>query len=344
MSSVAPQDDLTMQPNPLETTLKKLAEDTGPVSVASLYTLSGLDPDDVQQVRSAWPMIPVDRRESAMRHLVEIAEENFEVDFNSIYRLGLTDQDPEVRSTAIDGLWEDNDPALIELLIRFMQSDTAESVRAAAAGALGRYVLAGELEEIPAAKIEPVTAALRATLLKTDESIEVRRRALEALGFLGADEAAELIDQSYKDPNERMRVSAVFAMGRSADAQWGEVVIGELNSANPEMRFEAARASGELEYAPALPGLSNLIDDVDDEVQKAALWALGEIGGDTARRRLIKVLDSDAGYLHEVAEEALDELEFKTGNLDFSLLEVGEDDGDSWALDLADEDDTALDD
>ena len=164
-------------------TLRKLVEDTEPISVASLYAFSSLERADTEKINRAWPTIPVDRRQSAMQHLVEIAEENFEVDFNSIYRIGLTDPDPDVRAAAIGGLWEDTDPQLIAPLIRDMQSDPAESVRAAAAAALGQFVLAGEYDELPAQKIMPVLDALQATYTKVAESVEVRRRALEALAY-----------------------------------------------------------------------------------------------------------------------------------------------------------------
>jgi hypothetical protein len=69
------------------------------------------------------------------------------------------------------------------------------------------------------------------------------------------------------------------------------------------------------------------------------VWALGEIGGDKARRLLVAVLESDAAHLHEEAEDALAELEFKSDNLDFSMFDF-EDDDEEWVLDEAvDEDD-----
>lgn len=328
---------------PIETTLKRLAEATEPISVASLYAFSGPDRTDVEQIDRVWPTIPTDRRRVAMQHLVEIAEENFEVDFNSIYRIGLNDPDPEVRATAIDGIWEDNDPALIAPLIQFMQTDTSAGVRAAAATALAQFVLAGEYEELPAAKIDPVIAALQSTYLKDGESVEVRRRALESLAYHTFDELPDYIRAAYQHSSERMRVGAVQAMGRSADEQWAEMVLHELASPNPEMRFEAAQACGELEVLSAAMPLAELVDDVDDEVQKAAVWALGQIGGDAARRVLTQVLEGDLAYLHEAAEDALAELEFKNGNLDFKLLDISgpdddDDDEEEWLLDLVNED------
>lgn len=269
-----------------------------------------------------------------MHHLIEIAGDNFEVDFGSIYRLGMTDPDPDVRATAISGLWDDTDPALIAPLIKIMQSDDADKPRAAAASALGRFVYEGEIEEIDASKVTPAVLALKTTHTDPNESVEVRRRALEALSFLGYDEVGALIEQAYRDPDSRMRLSAVFAMGRSSDQRWGEIVEQELDSTDPEMRYEAARACGEMQYAPAVKHVSRLVDDVDEDVQRAAVWALGQLGGDYARDILMSVLDSNAVYLHEEAEDALSEWEFNTGNLNFAMMDFGDDDDEEeWVLD-----------
>ena len=55
--------------------------------------------------------------------------------------------------------------------------------RAAAAGALGRYVFAGEIEEISAQELREIEDLLL-EVLNSDQPKVVRRYALEALGFL----------------------------------------------------------------------------------------------------------------------------------------------------------------
>jgi HEAT repeat protein len=129
-------------------------------------------------------------------------------------------------------------------------------------------------------------------------------------------------------------------MGRSLDTErWGEIVLEELAAPSPEMRFEAARAVGELEYAPAVRQLGELLEDVDEEIQQIAVWSLGQIGGDKARQLLTMVLDSDAEHLHEEAEDALAELEFKADNLDLMMFDFEDDDEDDWVLDADPDDD-----
>ncbi len=327
-----------------EQTLKNLSSLDEPISVAALYALSGLDKNQLEQVKSIWNTLPADRRVAAMQHLVELGDDTFEVDFNALFRMGLYDADPAVRAVAISGLWEDDDPALIAPLLNLLQADDSEAVRAAAASVLGHYVYEGELEELDEAKVKPVVAALKAAYRDVAQPIEVRRRALESLGFLGDDDTSQLITQAYHHANDRLKLSAVFAMGRSLDAErWGSIVVEELTASDPEMRYEAARAAGELEYAPAVRKLGELLDDVDEEVQLVTVWSLGQIGGEKARQLLMAVLDSDAEHLHEEAEDALAELEFKADNLDFTMFDFEDEDEADWVLDENpnDEDDDA---
>src|SRR5258708_13371693 len=107
-----------------------------------------------------------------------------------------------------------------------------------------------------------------------------------------------------------MRASAIFAMGRSFDHKWEPTVLQELGSDEPQMRYEAARAVGELQLHEALPQLAEMIADDDREIMEMAIWALGEIGGDEARRLLEDVIErADAAgddSLADPVEEALE--------------------------------------
>ncbi len=107
-----------------------------------------------------------------------------------------------------------------------------------------------------------------------------------ATGWTGTDFVQDIIAAAYESSDESMRVSAVFAMGRSMDATWVEPVLAELSNRNPAMRCEAARACGELEIKEAISPLIRFVSDPDPEVQAAAIEALGQIGGQRARRVL----------------------------------------------------------
>jgi HEAT repeat protein len=297
----------------VELLIKHLADESVPLSIARLYALSNLDRNDLARLEAAWPQLPDERRRAAMRHLVDIAETNFEVSFDPVFRLGLGDPDAIVREAAIDGLWEEDDPKLIAPLVALLQRDPAENVRAMAASVLGHYVYLDEIEEIPRAQVAPALRALRAIVAAPDEPLEVRRRAVEALSFSSADDVPGLIRAAYASPDERMRLSAVFAMGSSADDQWIETVIAELDSPSPAMRYEAARAAGELEARNAVPALAQMLDDPDREAQEMAIWALGQIGGEHAQKLLSELADGDDAELAEAAVDALEEMVWMHG-------------------------------
>jgi HEAT repeat protein len=232
------------------------------------------------------------------------------------------DEDEVVRSQAIEGLWEDEDLALAGLLVRLLGDDPSESVRVAAAISLGRFVLLGELEKIQAAPAMMVENGLLGAIYDPHETLEVHRRAVESIAYSGQAQVRDIIEMAYCDDEEQMRISAVFAMGRNADPIWREMVTAELDHPNPEMRYEAARACGELEASAALSALIYLIEaDPDSEVQEMAIWALGRIGGKEARRVLEACCESEDEALRQAAEEALDELDFLGGHLDLLLFE-----------------------
>jgi hypothetical protein len=306
-------------------TLEYLLTDEAPFKPSILYNLSRLERDETERLMAVWSSIPVARRQALVHELVELAETNFEVDFEPIFRWGLRDADPEVRAASVEGLWEHEDLVLMNELLHLVKNDLSDRVRAAAATSLGRFILLGELGKLPSQRSQPVFEALYDIVVQDDQALSVRRRALESIAYVGKDEVTALIHAAYEHPEEKMRISAVFGMGRSADSRWINTVMGELFSVSPEMRYEAARACGELEARVAVSRLAELIDDPDREVQEAALWALGQVGGDDARRLLELCCQEGDEATRNAAEAALAELEFLYGRFDFPLY-IFEDD------------------
>jgi len=301
--------------SPLEILLSKLYENAEIPSQASLYHLSSLEAEDVARLREIWPRLPVELRQRLAMRLAELAEADFEVDFGAVFRLGLEDEDAEVRAISVEGLWEDEDVRLVPLLVLRLREDQSVTVRAAAATSLGRFILLGELKKIRPGPYTMAYEALLAAYQDPEEHIEVQRRALESLAYVGNATVVRLIEEAHAAPDEKTRISAIFAMGRSADTRWARHVQQELFSPAPELRYEAARACGELQLREAVPELEELADDTDSEVQEAVLWALGQIGGDKARQILERYCQDGDEATRAAAEAALDELEFLHGDL-----------------------------
>ena len=276
--------------------------------------LSDLTVEDAARLVQLWLRLPAEERRRLAASLVRLAEGDFSLDFTAIFRLALHDPDAAVRASAIEGFGEDEDARLIPQLARFLLEDEAEEVRVMAAQCLGHFVLLGELEKIRPQPFEMACEALLAAHHNPQETMEVRRRALESLAYASLPALPEMLQMAYSHPEVLLRLSAVFAMGRSADPRWKEAVIQELHNPDPSMRYEAARACGELVAAAALHELVELTEDVDSEVQEAALWALGQIGGELARGTLERHLHSTNEALQEAANAALNELEFLHGD------------------------------
>jgi HEAT repeat protein len=288
-----------------------------------LYELSNMTHKQLERFREVWPKIDPSRRQLIISQLVELVENSFEVNFDPVFLLALGDEDSQVRATAIDGLWENEDQALIGPLVHLLRTDEAIRVRATAATALGRFVLLGELEGIDRAPAMLAEQALLEAIRQNVEDLEVRRRAVEAIAFSGQAGVRQIIEAAYYSEEEEMRVSALFAMGRSADLYWRTLLSEELNNPNPALRFEAARSCGELEVSRAVPRLIEMVfDEPDREVQQAAVWALGLIGGSEAREALETCYLSDDEVLSQAAADALDEMDLlSSGIIDIPLFE-----------------------
>jgi HEAT repeat protein len=211
-------------------------------------------------------------------------------------------------------------------LIDVAQWDEDRNVRAAATSALGRFILQGELGEFPEYEAVKAQDTAIAILNNNDEEVEVRRRALEAIANSSHEIVEGAIKEAYEGHEHMMRVSAIFAMGRSCDEQWSEEVMHELDSADAEMRYEAARAAGELMLLDAVPALTRMVFENDRELQDTAIWSLGEIGGKEATRVLTTLIvaarEADDEDLIEAIEDAL--ASASLGGSDLYLMRMGD--------------------
>jgi len=290
--------------------LAELKDEGQPLRATRLVHLSHLADEREQAFLDVWPQIQTERRRRVVGQLAELAEDNVELNFDAIFLACLSDTDPQVRAVAIRGLWEYEHRDLIEPLIRFLQSDDDAVVRAEAALALGRFVLQCEFGSLPDRYFRQVEQALRRTIDDDGQELEVRGRALEAIGACSLPWVREAIDRAYRSNNQRLRVSGIHAMGRNCDPSWWPILFEELKSDDPEMRYEAALACGLLAEEAAVPHLAPLLEDEDIEVREVTIAALGEIGGRQARAVLLRYLEDPSRGMREAVEEALSLVDF----------------------------------
>ena len=302
--------------------LEELGEHPGAIPSAKLYLLSDLAGQRLADFCDAFAAYPLQQQRRLVRALVQLAEDSFQVNFDAIFRKCLEHHDGEIRAAAIDGLWENESVTLIGPLVSMLRSDPSAHVRASAASALGRFVLAGELEQLD----PPIQARLTTELLTSihlkGEGLEVRRRALESVAYACTPEVLGALETAYCHEDEQMRLSAIVGMGRTCDKRWMKTVVEEMESSSAAMRYEAALASGNLAAREAVPALTRLLEDPDPQVRDAAIWALGQVGGDQAKQALLAALDDADEDAAAALEEALAEHALSEGDLDFPMYEL----------------------
>ncbi len=305
--------------SPIDEIISELQNSDKPLSSVKLTELSSINSEELQLFKEVWPTIERKRRQQAVSRLVELAEENFELDFDNVFKNCLDDPDAEVRSRAIDGLWENEEPSLINTLLNLLEHDRSERVQAAAAAALGRFVMLAEHQKLHSSYSSKIYQALLAAIGDNRQALEVRRRALEAIAPMGSPKVEKAISEAYHNGHPKLRASSIYAMGKNCNPAWLPILLKELANADAEIRYEAAGACGEIGEEEAVPYLTNLVEDPDLEVQLATIQALGKIGGTEAKNRLEQCLDDDSEVIQQAAEQALRELNEGEEPLSFSL-------------------------
>jgi HEAT repeat protein len=315
-----------LKPISFKTIIEALLEDNTPFNPRYLNRLSGLESHDIALLREAWPKVSLRRREALLEDLEEIHIADDLLNFEAVARLALKDKVASVRTRAIRILREYE---LVDLLPTFQEmaeADPDDDVRAGATAALSTYIYLGEVEDISPAKLKQVEECLL-RLVSSPQPTLVRRRALEALGFSSRQEVNGLIDQAYASDDVDWVITALFAMGRSANSHWIPQVMKMITHQHPGVRAEAAGAAGELEIKSARKNLLDLLGDDDLDVRMAAIWSLSQIGGKGVRKaleHLLKTTDNDEEA--EQIESALENLDFteEMQNLDiFNLSDNG---------------------
>ncbi len=307
-----------MEPNklspseiPFQQVLDALLDADTPLNPRFLYRLSDLERQEIAQLQSIWTRVALWRRQALLEDVQELNEKDSLLSFEAFGRFAVTDEDPKVRQLALETLADYEEKSLAPIFINRLKEDQAPSVRAAAASGLGRFVYAGELEELPQGMLHEIEELLLAKFNSSDTP-EVRRAILGSLGYSSRAEVDRLIETAFASDDRQWKTTALLAMGRSANSEWEPQVLAMLKSNYPALRAEAARAAGELELRQALPNLVELLDDPDPATHRAVIWSLSQIGGEGVQELLQKL------YQEASDEDELELIEAATENLTFN--------------------------
>lgn len=242
----------------------------------------------------------------------------------------LDDEDADVRAQAVDCLWDYPRSEMMDPLMVLAKQDPSQEVRSKALIILGRYIYEGEMAdydfdwgemaglmregELPEEDFRQVKEFLLDVIHDESESLDSRRFAIEAISFLNEPDVFEIIKGAYRHPDVKMKMSAIFAMGRQGNMRWKEIILKELHSPVPDLQYEAVRAAGESYLEEATPYLIELAEVAEDkDLRLAAIFSLGRTGGEGAFELLDELTIYRDKEIREVAEAAMEEWEIYHG-------------------------------
>ena len=194
----------------------------------------------------------------------------------------LSNQSPVVRKRAALAAGRIGDEGAVRSLTYVLERDTDTGVRAMAAFAIG------EIESETAAN------ALIAVLKNTSAPVEIRARAIEALGKIAAalpreqearqrELGAAILDALKFElarpvrgmPDTSVPLLGLTAALRSRPPDAGPTIAKFLSNSNPRVRADAANALARLRLKDGIDQLRKLTSDIDPIVRANALRVLG---------------------------------------------------------------------
>jgi HEAT repeat protein len=307
--------------------LTHLSDSSKDIPKSHLKHYSDLNPKSHKLFLAAWQNVPLPRKLILLDALIGYLEEDYVVSYEQVGRALLDDPDGDVRVRAIRLLTESDDPGHVGKLIDIFLTDTELAPRMEAAYMLGEFVLLGELDKVNPRQQRAMEDALISVIRGEDDSV-LRKRALESLGFSSRPEVSALIEAAFERPDPAWVSSALRAMGRSQDERWVDSVVNMLVDEDPQIKFAAVEAAGQLNIESAAPILLQILDDEEEpeDVATACIWALSQIGGDDARTYLMALIDkTEDEELADFLEEALENLNFTEEFNKFELLTLDPD-------------------
>jgi HEAT repeat protein len=313
--------------------VEALLDEERPFPARYLHHFSDLSQPDQELLRKNWSKVSLRRRQALMEDLEQLGEADDLLSFEEVCRLALEDGDGQVRAAAVRILAEYEKMEFLSLFQDLAVRDQDQNVREAAVFALGPFVYMGEVDLLSVTTQRRLEDFLLNLADGTDVPA-VRMRALESLGYSSREEVIPLIEKAYASGDHKWLLTALFAMGRSANTIWKSKVMAMLDDKHPDVRSEAATAAGGLEIKAAAKRLLELLDDSDSQVRLASIWALSNIGGPGVREALNDMLENtDDDEEAQLLEDALENLSFTDGSGGFELLDVAggdDDDDEDW--------------
>ncbi|HKG21078.1 MAG TPA: HEAT repeat domain-containing protein [Blastocatellia bacterium] len=172
-------------------------------------------------------------------------------------------------------------------------------------------------------------ARLSDKLKSSDE--EERRDAVRGLAALETQAANALVAAMVNDPSERVRASAIAALGAAGDAAYVPAIASRLaQDKSIFVRKTAAYALGRLRAPSGTGPLVAALKDKSDEVRGATAVALGEYSDGAAILPLISALSDKNDFVRGRSARALGSNGPAAARAVPSLIQIIETDGEHY--------------
>jgi HEAT repeat protein len=134
--------------------------------------------------------------------------------------------------------------------------------------------------------------AQEAAALTSREALNAPLTQIEASQM--REKAIAVLESAAFDPWAMLRANAIEGLG-AAPARAEPIVRAGLADENPGVRYVAAITAGQLGFTSVRDALTSMLDDPDESVQSAAIFALVKLGDEPDRTPLARhLLKSDA--------------------------------------------------
>ncbi len=144
----------------------------------------------------------------------------------------------------------------------------------------------------------------RAWLTQREEYEAERKEALHKAAESQADYLRRLLLQLNEPENHPAAIPGIRVFGKEAV----EPLINLLDSDDPDARFGAAKALGDIGDVRAIPHLVHALDDPEGVVRFWALDALGKLKADAAAEAISKLLHDKRESIRKLAREVLTQI------------------------------------
>ncbi len=261
------------------------------VREASLTTLSRLKSPEFYQllVTLAKSDPNIEFRRYALYQIGRAGKENEQRSLAFLKEILLDQQQPpKVREAAIYALTLSKGDESVKLLQDIAKSDPDPRYRVSAL-----YALSRRQKEYP----KEVTSLLKQVAANESETDEIRVAALYGLRFAKTDDVFKLYKSlALKDKSEQIRVAAIRLLGENPEdkAEVVSTMIEVFQSASPDdhQTLDVAMYSiANVGNDQAVKFLGTIAQTNESyEIRRRAIYYLGSIGGDEARRVLMNIL------------------------------------------------------